>query len=88
MKIFLIFLVISISGCTLTEPSQKSKTNGTALIGSDRDRHNCISSAGYLWCAKDKQCTRPWELANQQRFQNSLENFNAYCENEDTASKK
>lgn len=31
------------------------------LVGSDRDGHGCIPSAGYSWCQTLKKCHRPWE---------------------------
>jgi hypothetical protein len=49
------------------------------IPGSDRDQHGCIASAGYLWCAREAACVRPWELAQEKGFANSLEAFEAYC---------
>ena len=31
------------------------------LLGGDRDEHDCIPSAGYVWCEKLQKCIRPWE---------------------------
>jgi len=31
------------------------------LIGSDRDEHGCIPSAGYSWSEENQECVRPWE---------------------------
>lgn len=31
------------------------------LVGSDRDSHGCIGSAGYQWSALTKQCVRLFE---------------------------
>ena len=36
-------------------------------IGSDRDKHGCIRSAGYRWSEKHQKCIRPWELPKDQR---------------------
>lgn len=33
----------------------------TALVGSDRDEHGCIGSAGYLWSQALERCIRPFE---------------------------
>jgi len=30
------------------------------LVGGDRDKHGCIGSAGYRFCAPLNQCVRPW----------------------------
>ncbi len=32
-----------------------------ALVGSDRDSHGCIPSAGYTWCNASQKCIRSWE---------------------------
>lgn len=58
---------------------QKAETE--KLVGADKDSHGCIGSAGYLWCSKENQCTRPWELAKDKQFENSQEAFRKYCEN-------
>lgn len=31
------------------------------LVGSDRDTHGCIGSAGYSWCEAKQKCLRVWE---------------------------
>ena len=51
------------------------------LVGADKDAHGCKSSAGFSWCAKTKQCERPWELAKKEKFEKSVEAFNSFCEN-------
>jgi len=30
-------------------------------LGSDRDEHGCIGSAGYTWCPLTQKCQRVWE---------------------------
>jgi len=30
-------------------------------LGSDKDEHGCIASAGYSWCEPLQKCIRPWE---------------------------
>jgi hypothetical protein len=57
---------------------QKPETE--SIAGADRDSHSCIGSAGYLWCAKENQCTRPWELAKEKQFENSVQTFKTYCD--------
>jgi len=37
-----------------------------SLIGSDRDEHGCIGSAGYKWNEEIQQCQRPWEHPQDQ----------------------
>lgn len=33
----------------------------TSLLGSDKDEHGCIASAGYTWCNEAQDCVRVWE---------------------------
>lgn len=56
-----------------------NKTQST-LTGADRDEHGCIGTAGYIWCAKTQSCQRPWELAEEQGFENTIPNFYAFCD--------
>ncbi len=53
--------------------------NQKKLIGGDKDAHGCIGTAGFKWCAKTKQCERPWELAKKEKFEKSAEAFDAFC---------
>lgn len=48
-------------------------------VGGDRDKHGCLASAGYLWCAKTARCERPWELAKAKGFENTVKGFRTYC---------
>ena len=34
---------------------------GNTLVGSDKDKHGCIGSAGYTWCEVRKECIRLFE---------------------------
>ena len=54
--------------------------NEQKLVGADKDAHGCIGSAGFKWCAKTKQCERPWELAKKEKFANTAEAFKHFCE--------
>jgi len=71
-----LLIVFCISGCDTDDAPGLSK-NG--LVGSDRDDHGCIASAGYQWCERTNQCERPWELSKVQGFDNTREQFEAYC---------
>ena len=57
------------------------KMKNDKLVGADKDAHGCIGSAGYKWCAKTKQCERPWELAKKEKFEKSIKAFNSFCQN-------
>ena len=48
-------------------------------VGGDRDAQGCLPSAGYRWCARERRCVRPWELAAEKKFANDAEAFSAYC---------
>lgn len=48
-------------------------------VGADRDAHGCIGSAGYSWCARERQCARPWELAARRGFANTARAFRRWC---------
>ena len=70
------FIIVSLGGC---DSSQNSNSEKTGLTGSDRDEHGCIGSAGYQWCERTSQCERPWKLAEKAGFENTPEQFDAYC---------
>ncbi|HIG64538.1 MAG TPA: peptidase [Methyloprofundus sp.] len=69
--------LIALTACTTKAPQGSE----AAMVGSDRDAHACISSAGYRWCADTQQCERPWELAKIQKFANTQAAFDKYCDN-------
>ncbi len=56
-KIF--FISIAFLGCKTTSKTMVTK------VGSDRDKHGCIHSAGYIWSEINKTCLRSFELKNQ-----------------------
>jgi hypothetical protein len=43
----------------------KTSKKMVTRVGSDRDKHGCIHSAGYTWSEINKTCLRPFELNNQ-----------------------
>ena len=56
-KISILFIVtcIAVGGlCACKGPARE-------LVGADRDEHNCIGSAGYVWSQVRQACVRPWE---------------------------
>jgi hypothetical protein len=74
LKIIYSAILITILTACDTNVPVVSKADGTNKIGSDRDMHGCIGSAGYSWCAKTK-------LAQTQKFEKTLEAFDNYCGN-------
>lgn len=69
-SMILVALALLATGCSTPQPTQASASSAAARpgaplpppVGSDRDAHGCIGSAGYLWCGKQNQCVRPWTL--------------------------
>lgn len=51
----------------------------TLMVGDDRDRFGCVSSAGYQWCAAESACVRPWELAKQKGLSLENQSVHHYC---------
>ncbi|QFT55556.1 hypothetical protein [Microbulbifer sp. THAF38] len=69
-------LVVVLTGCS---PENSEDPSPDASVGSGKDKHGCIASAGYRWCAKTKTCERPWELAEKAGFPNTPDDFEEYC---------
>lgn len=66
--------------CLLTACAEQTPKPASApMVGSDRDQHGCIPSAGYSWCARTQQCERPWELAKQQGLASGQQAFDNFC---------
>ena len=53
---------------------------GADGAGAAEGPQSCKMSAGYLWCAAVQRCERPWELARDKGFANTLEGFQAFCQ--------
>ncbi|WP_244122372.1 hypothetical protein [Burkholderia latens] len=73
LLIVLLATASALSACASADPSPRA-------VGSDRDAHGCIGSAGYSWCQATQRCERPWELAKQKGFAVSSENFANFCQ--------
>lgn len=54
-KISLLIFIMSYMCSCSHKPSVR-------LVGSDRDEHGCIASAGYVWSEARKDCIRLWEV--------------------------
>lgn len=72
--VFGLFALALLGACSSNDPAQPSPA-----VGSDRDAHGCIASAGYAWCAKTQRCERPWQLAQERGFANKPEEFERFC---------
>ena len=75
MKSTIIFLCL-LTSCHSFSVKQPDKL---MMLGSDRDKHGCIGSAGYRWCQHTNQCERPWELATKVGIENTVKAYNKYC---------
>ncbi|MEQ1511384.1 MAG: hypothetical protein ABL934_01755 [Lysobacteraceae bacterium] len=72
------------TGCAGTSTGSTSTSDAEPQppqrpIGGDRDAHGCLAPAGYAWCARERSCVRPWELAKQAGFENTVDGYAAYC---------
>lgn len=59
-KIYLMLLVgvgMALASCG----NSQNKKNESPVVGSDKDEHGCIASAGYIWSEVQKDCIRLWE---------------------------
>jgi hypothetical protein len=75
-------IAVLATGCAATstgDTTPKDPQPAPRPIGGDRDTHGCLAPAGYTWCARERACVRPWELAKQAHFENTAEGFAAYC---------
>lgn len=82
--VLIAMLPLLAGGALAAEAGSSATVNGpdsrpAAMLGSDRDAHGCIGSAGYSWCAREQRCVRPWELAQTRGFPVTEEAFRAYC---------
>ncbi len=82
--VLMVLLPLLAGGVLAGEAETSATANGpesppAAMLGSDRDAHGCIGSAGYTWCAREQRCVRPWELAQARGFPVTEEAFRAYC---------
>jgi hypothetical protein len=48
-------------------------------VGGDRDAHGCLPSGGYVWCAQERACRRPWALAKERGFDLNDDGFARHC---------
>lgn len=72
-------LATGCSGTSTGDTTSKTPQPAPRPIGGDRDAHGCLAPAGYTWCARERACVRPWELAKQAGFDNTAEAFAAHC---------
>ncbi len=77
--LFIALLVAPIAACTAQIAEVPDKAEVTEMVGSDRDAHGCIPSAGYLWCERTNRCERPWVLSDEQGFESTQKAFDKYC---------
>lgn len=72
-------LVIATENSSTASASENNAS--MPLVGSDKDAHGCIASAGYIWCTKENSCVKPWEYAAGVAIPNTSEAVNSYCGN-------
>ncbi|MBN8212103.1 MAG: peptidase [Xanthomonadales bacterium] len=74
------------AGTSTGDTAPKDPQPAPRPIGGDRDAHGCLAPAGYTWCARERACVRPWELAKQAGFDNTAEGFAAHCSAADSTT--
>lgn len=79
MRSNLLRVCLAAATCVLGSCSAANSPRSPDRVGSARDVHGCIGSAGYSWCEHTQRCERPWELAKQWGFAFSEANFAQYC---------
>jgi hypothetical protein len=72
-------LVACAESQTVAPATHAAGSDGPTVTSGDQDAHGCIESAGYSWCAKEKDCVRPWELASSKSLGEGREAFDRYC---------
>ena len=55
------FLMALTSALIILSACNTNKAKEQVAIGSDRDEHSCIGSAGYVWSEVREDCIRPFE---------------------------
>jgi hypothetical protein len=79
LTVLIAALATGCAGTSTGDTTPKEPQHAPRPIGGDRDAHGCLAPAGYLWCARERACVRPWELAKQKGLDNTVEGFAAYC---------
>ena len=54
-------LVLPVTAIDITGEGVNVSATGAPVVGSDKDEHGCIGSAGYTWCEAKQKCLREWE---------------------------
>lgn len=79
LAVLIAALATGCAGTSTGDSTPKDPQPTPRPIGGDRDAHGCLAPAGYTWCARERTCVRPWELAKQAHFENTAEGFAMYC---------
>jgi len=78
-------ILIGLMGVGLMGCSQYP-LKATLMVGDDRDRFGCVNSAGYQWCAAERACVRPWELAKARGLDAHTDQVKQHCASEQKAT--
>ena len=54
-------LVLPAAAIDISGEGVNVSATGAPVVGSDKDEHGCIGSAGYTWCEAKQKCLREWE---------------------------
>lgn len=67
-KLAIVLFTFSLVACNSSGGNIQTETKAQTLpenaikVGGDRDKHNCIPSAGYSWSQSRKECVRIWAV--------------------------
>jgi len=62
--VILILGIFILASCGNTG-NKSNDTEPLKSLGSDKDEHGCINSAGYTWSIIKQECIRVWETGNR-----------------------
>lgn len=65
-------------GANSTQQTKSETTTDKPLVGSDRDEHGCIASAGYQWSTLLQNCIRPFEKGIRMKSSDESQGTAAY----------
>lgn len=67
-NIFIIIVSLTLFSCKNSENEVTNKeiisgSDETIIVGTDKDKHGCLRTAGYTWSVLNEECIRLFEIA-------------------------
>lgn len=68
VNIFIILMSLTLFSCKNTESETNnidvvSGSDETIIVGADKDKYGCLTTAGYTWSVLNEECIRLFEVA-------------------------